>query len=275
MTIIPIPNRRSHFEWKRTVVPELGRALQTAELGADAEQLHQRLQLAEARLATQARLQRQVLITAGIAHDLGNLLTVILGQAEMLQEDLPSEIQDELLPIVRAAKEGQAMIRQALLDSEDTNIARVQSASITRVVEEALVLVRAVLRDAQSVALVTALPPTPPVQIEPLHLREVLINLVLNAVAAMTEGGTLTISSRATRHLVFIDVTDTGVGLAREVTSQLFQPFVSTRPDGSGLGLAVSRALIEQAGGSLTATSQPNQGTTITIALPIVDAAAH
>ena len=102
------------------------------------------------------------------------------------------------------------------------------------------------------------------------ELREVLVNLIMNAIGAMPEGGILTLRSFVAGEHVLVAVSDTGEGIAREYQSTIFQPFMTTRKDGSGLGLSVSRAIIESYGGTISVESTPGEGATFTLALPAV-----
>jgi signal transduction histidine kinase len=101
------------------------------------------------------------------------------------------------------------------------------------------------------------------------ELREVLTNLLLNAVEAMPQGGQLTLRSWAEGQEVCVSVSDTGVGMTTEVQRQLFDPFFTTKGvHGTGLGLSVSQALIKAQHGTLTVDSRPGCGTTFVIRLP-------
>jgi signal transduction histidine kinase len=92
---------------------------------------------------------------------------------------------------------------------------------------------------------------------------------MMNAITAVDEGGTITLCCHNDGGHAIIAVSDTGAGVAREHHSAIFQPFVTTRLDGSGLGLSVSRALIESYSGTLSVDSEPGQGATFRISLPI------
>lgn len=100
--------------------------------------------------------------------------------------------------------------------------------------------------------------------------EQALLNLMLNAEQAMPEGGTLTLIGRVADGQVCLDVIDTGVGIPPEVMVKLFRPFHTTKPDGSGLGLATARKIVLAHGGTIEAQSEPGRGTKFTIALPAV-----
>ena len=113
--------------------------------------------------------------------------------------------------------------------------------------------------------------PVPMVMGRPAELNEVITNLVLNAIDAMPRGGTLQIRTRLGdhRHAV-ITVADTGMGMSEDVRKRVFDPFFTTKgEEGTGLGLSVSHSIVERHGGDLRVESQPGQGTTFTITLPI------
>ncbi len=100
--------------------------------------------------------------------------------------------------------------------------------------------------------------------------EQALLNLMLNAEQAMPDGGTLTLIGKSEGATVFLDVIDTGVGIAPEALAKLFRPFHTTKPDGNGLGLATTRKIVAAHGGTIDVQSEPGRGTKFTIALPAV-----
>jgi two-component system NtrC family sensor kinase len=119
----------------------------------------------------------------------------------------------------------------------------------------------------------------PHIQANPDHLKQVFLNLVLNAVDAMPRGGRLRVSTaldtmpasaaRPSQPAVRLEFGDTGEGMSAETLSHLFEPFFTTKAGGSGLGLSVSLGVVQAHAGQMTATSQVGQGTTFTILLPV------
>jgi signal transduction histidine kinase len=141
------------------------------------------------------------------------------------------------------------------------------------VIADALKLTEPFWDERQAMTIVTDVPLLPPVAIHPTELREVLINLIMNGITAMAQEGILTIRAQLVSSAVTIDVQDTGVGIEQAFQQTIFQPVISARQTqhtGSGLGLSVSRAIIEEYGGTLDVTSVPGQGTTFTMILPTV-----
>jgi PAS domain S-box-containing protein len=108
----------------------------------------------------------------------------------------------------------------------------------------------------------------PPVRVDPVHLRQVILNIAKNGLEAMRRGGTLTFSSGQHHNRIFVRVTDTGEGILAESLPKIFQPFYSTKLKGSGLGLAISQRLMEANRVEIKVDSEPQKGTRVTIYLP-------
>lgn len=103
------------------------------------------------------------------------------------------------------------------------------------------------------------------------HVQQIMMNLILNAMQAMPDGGLLTIRARREDHMGVIELTDTGTGMPPEILRHVTEPFFTTRHDGTGLGLSVSKQLIELNGGKLDFFSEPGQGTTVSLYLPLAE----
>jgi signal transduction histidine kinase len=112
-------------------------------------------------------------------------------------------------------------------------------------------------------------PDLPPVCLDCDLFEQALLNLMLNAEQAMPDGGALTLIGRSEGSTVYLDLIDTGVGIAPEAMAKLFRPFHTTKPDGSGLGLATTRKIVLAHGGTIDAQSTPGRGTMFTVALPV------
>jgi signal transduction histidine kinase len=110
-------------------------------------------------------------------------------------------------------------------------------------------------------------PHLPPAPFDPAHLRQVILNIAKNGIEAMEGGGTLTIASGRQGERVFVEISDTGVGIPPEVREKIFQPFFSSKAKGSGLGLAISQKIIEAHQGEIAIDSELHQGTRVTIFL--------
>jgi signal transduction histidine kinase len=224
-------------------------------------------------------------LAGGVAHDFNNLLTVINNGTSMLMssEAVPNADRGLLEAMKDAADRGAALTRQL------TSLSRKQAAQ-PRVlnVNDMLTSLERILRlliQTTSIDVRFALDPDiAPVLVDPVHLEEVIINLVINARDAMPAGGTLTIASRNARRPlgvpaggsgteprdVAISVTDTGHGIPPETIPRIFEPFFTTKAEGNGtgLGLATVLSIVEEAGGVVDVTSEVGRGSVFTIYLP-------
>jgi signal transduction histidine kinase len=111
----------------------------------------------------------------------------------------------------------------------------------------------------------------PETKADPMQLQQVFMNILINAADAMRDGGTLTVRTgfEVSEEAIEITISDTGKGMDREQMENIFQPFFTTKPKGTGLGLPITKRLIEQHGGSLRVESAVGKGTTFTITLPV------
>jgi signal transduction histidine kinase len=114
----------------------------------------------------------------------------------------------------------------------------------------------------------------PDVLVDPMQIRQAVLNVLLNAIEAMSDGGTLTIETTVTDSAdgppaVTLSVTDTGAGMSAEEVGKLFEPFYTTKPRGTGLGMTVVSRVVEQNGGRVGVRSAPGEGTTFSLVLPV------
>jgi signal transduction histidine kinase len=242
----------------------------SGSIEAELHATSQALRAAEERLALLERVRRQATLAAGSVHDLNNLLTVLLNYTELLRMDAPAALQPDLRAMDHALQDGMVLVRRVLTE-DSMALWPSPVTDVSQVVEETIALTRSLWEREQHVAVAADLAPDVMARIDPVHIRQVLINLIRNAVAAMPEGGVLTLRSQALPEQALVEVSDTGTGIAREYQAAIFEPLQTTRAGGCGLGLAVSRQIVEQVGGQLTVVSAPGRGATFTITLP----AAH
>jgi PAS domain S-box-containing protein len=239
------------------------------------------------------RLREQVLhaeklravgeMAAGIAHNFNNVLTTILTRSQLLtlQVTDTAAVQRGLTLIEQAASDGAALVRRL------QQLAR-GSAAPERAWLDLNVLVQEVVeatqplwhdharREGRPVEMHLALTPLPRLLGRGAELREVLTNLLLNAIDAMPKGGRMTIRTWVEASSVCVAVADTGIGMTAEVRRRLFDPFFTTKgARGTGLGLSVSQAIIKGHYGALTVESEPDRGTTFVITLPYSSEAAE
>lgn len=210
-------------------------------------------------------------LVAGVAHELNNKLTPIMGFAELLQALTPAgELQGYSRCIQQSAQEASRIIRQ-LLDLSRPSSEAFSQFDAGLICRDAIEMMRFQLREANCEASVHTPPGAALVQGDVTQLKQVLINLILNAVHAM-EGQPkprLTISVSATAGAIWLRVRDNGSGIKPAVLARIFDPFFTTKgPRGTGLGLSISSSIIRQHGGELSVESAPGVGTTFSIRLP-------
>jgi PAS domain S-box-containing protein len=221
-------------------------------------------------------------LAGGVAHEFNNLLTVILGHAQLLARERG---RDELRAIVQAA-EGAAELTRNLLSFSRQAVRAPVRLDVDEAVAAVTKLAARVI--GEQIQLVAERPPGPAkrmVRADPSQLQQVLLNLALNARDAMPGGGVLRMrtgeqlldAERASRipgarpgpHVV-LEVSDTGVGMDEQTKARIFEPFFTTKAagKGTGLGLAIVYGAVRQSGGTIEVDSAPGRGTTVRIFLP-------
>ncbi len=267
------------FEPESAALADQIAALLTLRLYAECEQAERKaaqehISALQHRLLGTDEVRLRATLAAGAAHDIGNLLASVMGHIQLMQQYAPKSLQSDLRTIEQAARDGHHLLRRVLSSrltiSESPSIPR---SGIRQVIADALKITEPFWDERQAIAIVTDVPLLPPVAAHPTDLREVLINLIMNGITAMAQGGTLTIRAQLVGSAVAIEVHDTGVGIEQSFQQAIFQPVLSarhTQQGGSGLGLSVSRAIIEEYGGTLDVSSTIGAGATFTIILPTV-----
>jgi signal transduction histidine kinase len=124
--------------------------------------------------------------------------------------------------------------------------------------------------EEQHIRIVTKFEPNlPEVMIDRKYLKQALLNILKNALAAMPDGGTLTITTSAKNDELLIAISDTGIGIPEDLLSKIFEPYFTTKESGTGLGLTITFKIIKEHNGEITVESTPSKGSTFTIHLPI------
>jgi signal transduction histidine kinase len=220
-------------------------------------------------------------MAAGLAHEIRNPLGSIKASAQYLSETAEHpEDRDEFLGIIVDEVDRLNRVVGSFLDYARPGHTNPEPIYVNSAVELTLQFLRPEC-DSSDVALHVAMDPDiPKVRIDIEHLRQVLINLVQNAVQAMANGGDLYVETRTqdgfrpggqARQWVQISVRDTGPGLAPGLLPNLFVPFVTTKQQGTGLGLAISQRIVSEAGGRIDVRSRESFGTTFVVLLPAAE----
>lgn len=254
-------------------VEERTRSLQdkTLELQRNVALLNETRQ----QLVTNEKLTALGELTAGIAHEINNPTAVILGNMELLRYELGDNaevVKEEIDLVIQQVGRISTIIRSLLQYSRPGEFnAPLEMHPITPIIEEMLVLVRHSIQK-QEVVLITELNASCPVQVNRPQLLQVLINLVVNAAHAMDDKGRIWVRTYDWVQQdmpigVKIEVEDEGSGIAPEQLGRIFDPFYTTRKDGTGLGLSLSYGIIKRIGGTIEVSSTLGKGTLFTIGL--------
>jgi len=230
---------------------------------------------AENRLVQAAKLAAVGEMAAAIAHELNNPLTSVTGFAELALSDIPeeSETRRDLEIVMREATRARDVVRR-LLDFARQSESTRASASLNDVVEDVVALSRHLIHTSGVTLDLELQESLPWILVDVNQMKQVLLNLIHNALQAMPNGGDLRISSeftsRAGRDWIRISVQDTGVGIPKPDQARIFEPFFTTKGDqgGTGLGLSVTYGIITDHGGQIDVESQPGAGSKFSVWLP-------
>jgi PAS domain S-box-containing protein len=238
------------------------------------------------RLQQAQRMEAVGALAGGVAHEVNNMMSVVLGFSDFLRGDvrLPADCLADVREVMKAADRAAAVTRQLLAFSRRA-FHRPQVVHLDAAVRAAEPVIRRLLGEGRQLVLVTDAAPR--VWVDPGQLEQVLINLALNARDAMPAGGTLTITTRETelpsgiaaadgtripagRYATLL-VRDTGAGMDAATQAQIFEPFFTTKPvgQGTGLGLAAAHGIVTQSSGYIAVASAPGQGAAFTVYLPV------
>src|SRR6185369_14175848 len=215
-------------------------------------------------------------LASGVAHDFNNTLSGILGRAQLLQrtED-PEKIRRGLEIIIKTAEDGAKTVKRIQDFARQRRDHNFELVSIDQILMDASEITRPRWKNCAEasnihITLQLHIESNAMVMGDDSELREVLVNMVFNAIDAMPEGGTLSLTTRTEGESVIIKIVDTGVGMYPEVRSRIFDPFFTTKGKaGLGLGLAVSFGIIRRHGGNIEVESQYASGTEFRITLPL------
>lgn len=254
---------------------EVSASLAAVAIERDVAQ-RQRLAL-EDRIRQSEKMESVGRLAGGVAHDLGNVLSAVTLNCDLLRHEVTSETGRESLRDLEVAAGMAGRLVDDLLNLMRPPDPRI--VDLNSLVGEMTSLLESVGQEGVHVQVELEASPSF-AQIDPDQLRQVLLNLVVNAKEAMPEGGTVTVrtanpklsTTTGTRDHVIMTVTDSGIGMDTETQQRAFEPFFTTKrgpgTKGVGLGLASADAAIKQVGGSISLLSWPGKGTVVSISLP-------
>lgn len=226
----------------------------------------------EATLRHADRLATIGQLAAGVAHELNEPLGNVLGFAQLAlkAQDVPAQVRADLTRITEAALRGREIIRKLLVFARQSPASK-QPTKLNSIVEEAMFLLEAGCENP-GVRFVRELGAgLPDVEADPVQIRQVVTNLVINAMQAIHDTGSVTVRTEAEHDAVVLSVHDTGTGMTPEVLRRVFDPFFTTKDvgQGTGLGLAVVQGIVAGHGGTIDVTSEPGAGSVFRVRLPL------
>ena len=233
------------------------------------------------------RMEAMGIFAGGIAHDFTNLLTVILSYSNFALDGVGPEsaAREDIEKIIQNAKNGLLLTHWLKLFSRDQPSER-KITNLNEVITDMEKMLRRVITNKIDLMKVLE-PDLGRILIDPAQVELMIINLVVNAVDAMPEGGLLTITTAneesgeglvqkdnagSQESKIMLSISDTGIGMDQETLSKIFNPFFTTKETGTGLGLAIASDAVQKNDGRIRVYSRPGQGSTFTIYLPRVHA---
>jgi signal transduction histidine kinase len=248
-------------------------AAASRELERRYELEHERLRETSARARAAEELASIATIIAGLAHEIGTPMSVIQGHAELLESSVSDERGRHRLRTIREQIERISEIMKTLLNMARPHEKEHVPVELTSIVRETLAFLSEKLR-VHGIAIALDLPQHAKLRGNHDKLQQLFINLVMNAIDAMPDGGMLSISvARSGVEELEVRVADNGHGMSPEVAERVFEPFFTTKPAGrgSGLGLIVAKGIVSDHGGTISVTSAPGQGTEFKLVFPSGD----
>ena len=229
------------------------------------------LRRTQAQLVQSARMAAVGELAAGVAHELNTPLTPVLGLAEFLlkKDCLDDAARNDLSIIAAEARRAREIVLNLLDFARQAEPTR-QQANVNQVVRDTMALVRSQLASNGIAVEERYDPDLPLLLLDAARLKQVWLNLFVNALQAMPHGGKLAVTTERLDGKVVVRIADTGAGIPAAALPRIFEPFYTTRPvgQGTGLGLSVSLGIVQDHGGSIEVDSQEGKGSTFTVWLP-------
>jgi signal transduction histidine kinase len=252
-----------------TLASQLATAMENARLFTEAQTALRQLQETQGQLVQSAKLAAIGELAAGVAHEINNPLTSILGFAELASWEMaPDDAgQQDLAVIVEEARRARDIVRN-LLEFARQAEPLTEPADVNHLLGQALALIRSHVEKDGVLVEEEYAPDLGRIPLDAGRMKQVFLNLITNAAHAMPEGGRLMVSTARVGDEVAVRIADTGVGIPPQDLVRIFEPFFTTKPSGTGLGLSVTLGIVQQHGGRIEVESEEGQGSMFTVWLP-------
>jgi signal transduction histidine kinase len=208
-------------------------------------------------------------MAAGIAHDFNNVLdTISQATAVMEMRHANAEQNANYLRMIQNAVRRGAEIINRVREYIRGGAGEQTAVNLCEIIEEALELTKPLWRELPNLKVERDLQSVPMVRANPADLRRVFANLIINSIQAMANGGKIVVHCAAVNSKVMASVSDTGPGIPLELQKNIFLPYFTTKPRGTGLGLSGAQRIVQSLGGNISFVSEAGKGTTFTVELP-------
>jgi PAS domain S-box-containing protein len=209
-------------------------------------------------------------LTAGVAHEVRNPLGIIRASVQLMEESADNRVKvHDAAEVIKHEIDRLDRVIKSLLDFGRPSSPTMRLVDVRRVLEEVVLFTRKFADRSKVQIIEEYADDVHEITGDPEQLKQVFVNLISNAVQAMTEeGGILTVSTGFEDEFVFVRFSDTGPGIPSEAIGKVFDPFFSTRDDGTGLGLTIVHRIVDEHGGHIEVTSDAGTGTAFTVHLP-------
>jgi len=227
------------------------------------------IKIAQKRLLYSERLSGLGELAAGVAHEIKNPLGNISSSAQIITSDYEVSNDAKLyLDIIQRNVENANKTVKKLTDFATPGEINLRPASIIEVIDSTCLLVMAKIRE-NNITLETDLQPIPDLIIDPVHIQGVMINIIINAIQAQKMGGVLNISALKSDDEIIITFRDDGCGISESDQERIFNPFFTTKEEGSGLGLSMAYKIMHHHHGKIDIVSEIDQGTSVILHFPL------
>ncbi|MEM3013238.1 MAG: HAMP domain-containing sensor histidine kinase [Candidatus Bathyarchaeia archaeon] len=219
----------------------------------------------------QAKLERLAIVGQAatmVGHDLRNPLMSIIGATYLLRQRLEGKLDKksiETLEIIEKSVKYADKIVNELLDYSKVMLLKLEETTPKLILQETL----SEIEIPKSVQLINLTQDNPKIKVDSEKMKRVFANIIKNAIEAMPNGGKITVNSKEKDQNVEFEFSDSGIGMAADIVENVGKPFFTTKAKGIGLGVAISKRIVEAHGGKIAKESKEGKGTTVQITLPI------